>query len=84
MNSFDPTICFDAWEVAPPPNRHVLAFDDGEMGWWLAQYFPDEDESAYQPHCWHLVGLDFFKPHVTHWMFLPPAPQRANSDRLLG
>ena len=74
MNSFDPKICFNAWESPPPEKRHLLAYDQEEMGWWLAQYFPSEDDPSYQPDSWHLPGLEFFKPHITHWMYLPPAP----------
>ena len=84
MNSFDPTICFDAWEHSPPQNRKLLAFDSEEMGWWIADYLPDEQIAEYQPRAWLLAGVEFYQPFVTHWMFLPPAPERSNSDRLLG
>jgi hypothetical protein len=57
MNSFDPTICFDAREIPPPENRQILAFDAEQMGWWLGQYFPDAEDPSYQPSAWHLAGL---------------------------
>ena len=84
MNSFDPKICFDAWESPPPRNRKVLAFDNEEMGWWIADYFPDNEIPEYQPRSWHFAGLEFYQPFVTYWMFLPPAPERTNSERPLG
>lgn len=84
MNSFDPKICFDAWDQRPPQSRKLFTFDNEEMGWWIADYLPNEEFAEYQPRAWHLAGLEFYRPFVTHSMFLPPAPERTNYERPLG
>jgi hypothetical protein len=74
MPSCDPTIIFDATEHTPPANRPLFVYEV-EQGWWVGQYFPDEEIDEYQPHAWHLAGFELpMEWRVTHWMFLPPAP----------
>lgn len=75
MLSFDPKLYHDPWETRPPEKRAVLVYDALMKEWWRGQYFPDEDNPAYQPEAWLLTGMDDYKPQVTHWMFMPPGPQ---------
>jgi hypothetical protein len=74
MTIHSPTIFYDPREELPPANRQLFVYDTEMDCWWNAQYFPNPDIDEYQPNACHLAGLEFTEPHVSHWMFQPPAP----------